>query len=55
MANPSPEFRRFDFWVGDWDLTSHSPVAGKDEWQIDPGTPTDHVEVVLDGCGLLQR
>jgi len=51
----APEFRRFDFWVGDWDLTSHSPVAGKDVWQVDPGAPTDHVELVLDGCGLLQR
>jgi len=49
------EHRQFDFWVGDWDLVSHSPVAGKDEWQVDAGTPTDHVEVVLDGCGLLQR
>ena len=49
------ELRQFDFWVGDWELTSHSPMPGKDEWQVDPGTPTDHVEVVLDGCGLLQR
>jgi hypothetical protein len=51
----APEFRQFDFWVGEWDLVSHSPVAGKDEWQVDAGTPTDHVEVVLGGCGLLQR
>ncbi|MEP7029132.1 MAG: hypothetical protein ABI960_11090 [Candidatus Eisenbacteria bacterium] len=50
-----PPFRQFDFWVGTWDLVSHSPVAGKDEWGVDPGTPVDHVEAVLDGCGLLQR
>lgn len=50
-----PAFRQFDFWLGTWDLTSHNPVAGKDEWRVDPSTPVDHVEAVLDGCGLLQR
>jgi len=51
----APEFRQFDFWIGDWDLVSLTPGAGKDRWDTVPGTPTDHVEVMLAGCALLQR
>jgi ketosteroid isomerase-like protein len=39
----SPEYRQFDFWIGDWDVFEH-----------DSGTSTAHVRVdgILGGCVL---
>jgi hypothetical protein len=38
----APEYRQFDFWIGDWEV--HNPkgqLAG-----------TNHIESIEDGCGL---
>jgi hypothetical protein len=40
-----PEFRRFDFWVGDWDVTTlDGKAVGKSS-----------VQRLLDGCALLEN
>jgi hypothetical protein len=43
-ACTAPEYRQFDFWIGDWDAFDAS----------DPKTSTAHVRVesILDGCVL---
>jgi hypothetical protein len=39
-----PEFRQFDFWKGEWDVTSQGKPAGR-----------SRVETILDGCALLEN
>jgi hypothetical protein len=39
-----PEFRQFDFWKGEWDVSSHGKPAGR-----------SRVEAILDGCVLLEN
>jgi hypothetical protein len=41
-----PEYRQFDFWLGDWDVLDFA-----DRTKI---VARVHVESVLDGCGLLE-
>jgi hypothetical protein len=43
-ACTGPEYRQFDFWLGDWDAFDTS----------DPGKPSAHIRVerILDGCVL---
>ena len=45
-ACAAPEYRQFDFWVGDWDAFDVS----------DPKTAVAHARVdrILDGCALLE-
>lgn len=40
----SPEFRQFDFWVGDWDVTVGGKPAG-----------TNSIQVILSDCVLLEN
>jgi hypothetical protein len=37
----APEYRQFDFWIGDWEVRSRGRVAG-----------TNRIEKIVDGCGL---
>ncbi len=37
----APEFRQFDFWIGEWEVTANGSVAG-----------TNDIRRVLDGCAL---
>jgi hypothetical protein len=39
----TPAHRQFDFWRGTWNVTQNGKVAG-----------TNRIEVVLDGCALLE-
>jgi hypothetical protein len=45
VACASPAHRQFDFWLGDWDVSTPQ------------GTPagTNHVERILDGCALQEH
>jgi hypothetical protein len=38
---PGPEYRQFDFWIGDWDVTADGKPAGR-----------NRVERILDGCAI---
>ena len=44
----APEFRQFDFWVGEWDVTPNGAP---------PGTlpSTSSIQVILEGCVLLEN
>jgi hypothetical protein len=37
----APEYRQFDFWIGDWEVRMRGKVAG-----------TNRIEKIVDGCGL---
>ncbi|HEX8137262.1 MAG TPA: tetratricopeptide repeat protein [Pyrinomonadaceae bacterium] len=39
-----PEYRQFDFWVGEWDVQNNGQKAG-----------TNRIERILDGCVLLEN
>ena len=39
-----PEFRQFDFWIGEWDVTAQDKPAGR-----------SRVEPILGGCVLLEN
>jgi hypothetical protein len=44
-----PEYRQFDFWLGEWDVTNvHAP---------DPARPPAHSHItrLLDGCAILEE
>jgi hypothetical protein len=40
----APEFRQFDFWIGDWTVTAGGRQAG-----------VNRIERVLDGCALAEH
>ena len=40
----SPEHRQFDFWLGEWDVTSHGTPAG-----------TNHINAIQGGCVLQEN
>jgi tetratricopeptide (TPR) repeat protein len=40
----APEYKQFDFWVGEWDVQSNGQQAG-----------TNKIERILDGCVLLEN
>jgi hypothetical protein len=40
----APEYRQFDFWIGDWEVYVGDKLAG-----------TNHVERILDGCVLMEN
>lgn len=39
-----PEYRQFDFWVGEWDVTALGQVAG-----------TSSIQSIVDGCVILEN
>lgn len=40
----APEYKQFDFWVGEWDVQNNGQKAG-----------TNRIERILDGCVLLEN
>ena len=40
----SPEFRQFDFWIGEWNVEANGKQAG-----------TSSVQLILDGCVLFEN
>lgn len=46
-----PEFRQFEFWVGEWELSW--PRSETSEGK--PGRGTNHIERDLDGCVIVER
>jgi hypothetical protein len=38
------DYRQFDFWIGDWEVTSNGQVAG-----------TNHIHPILGGCALQEN
>lgn len=53
----APEHRRFDFWVGEWDVTNRqrNPARPDDETLYETGTATDRVYTILDGCAVVEH
>jgi hypothetical protein len=48
-ACAAPEYRQFDFWDGDWDVTVHARASiDSDQWGDAKGT--QHVDSLLGGC-----
>jgi hypothetical protein len=43
-ACAAPEYRQFDFWAGDWNVTQNGKRAG-----------TNRIEKILGGCALLEH
>jgi uncharacterized protein (TIGR02246 family) len=50
-ACASPEFRQFDFWVGEWELSwpASETTGGK------PGRGTNRIERALDACVIVEH
>jgi hypothetical protein len=49
----SPEARQFDFWVGEWDLTSRMRTGpGEEDWA--EGKAYNTVKAVLNGCVIVE-
>src|SRR5262249_21303160 len=49
-----PEFRQFDFWIGDWDLVVRARSAPtSDQWGEAKGH--QHVESILAGCAIAEH
>ena len=44
-ACTAAEFHQFDFWVGDWEVTSPQGKAAG----------SNHIESVLDGCAISEQ
>jgi hypothetical protein len=43
-ACSSEEYRQFDFWIGEWDVTQNGKPAG-----------TNRITAILDGCVLMEQ
>lgn len=52
-----PEHRRFDFWIGEWDVSNRqlNPARPEDETLYETGTATSRVYAVLDGCAVVEH
>jgi hypothetical protein len=47
-ACSAPEFKQFDFWVGEWDAEGQSRVGNTDNWQT--GNHKNSIRKTFDGC-----
>src|SRR5690349_2272168 len=53
-ACAAPEYRQFDFWDGDWELTVKARAApDSDQWGEAQGH--QHVESILGGCATAEH
>ncbi len=52
-----PEHRKFDFWVGEWEVHNRqtNPATPDDTILYDTGTATAEVHPILDGCGIVEH
>lgn len=53
----APEHRRFDFWIGEWDVVNRqrNPARPADETLYETGTATNRVYAILDGCAVVEH
>jgi hypothetical protein len=49
----TPEGKRFDFWIGEWDLTWPAEQQGGKKGEI--GTGTNSISKILDGCIVQEK
>lgn len=50
----SPEAKQFDFWIGEWNLTSRMKTGpGENDWA--ESTASNRIEKTLDGCVILEN
>lgn len=53
-ACAAPQYRQFDFWIGDWDLVVHARTSPtSDQWADARGH--QRVEVILGGCAIAEH
>ncbi len=45
----APEFKQFDFWVGEWDLEGKTPVANRPN-EFTTGRHRNSIKKTFDGC-----
>lgn len=50
----APEFKQFDFWVGEWDLEGKSPVPNKPN-EFTTGRHKNTIVKTLDGCVIQEN
>ena len=49
----APEFRQFDFWLGEWNLTSRMRKSlGSDEWL--ESSARNSISIALDSCVIVE-
>jgi hypothetical protein len=46
----APEYRRFDFWIGEWRVTNQRPPAGRT-----PPPAKSRITRILSGCAILEE
>lgn len=50
------EVRRYDFWVGEWDVDNHNRAPSEPDGPLYPtGTATDRVYAILGGCAIVEH
>lgn len=50
----APEYRQFDFWLGDWDVVNRQRRPDGTTWGV-TGRATDKVYPVAGGCGIVEQ
>ena len=53
QACSDPQYREFDFWIGEWDLNNRYRVNDQVGWR-DIGSATNHVFPVAGGCAIVE-
>jgi hypothetical protein len=53
-ACAAPEYRQFDFWIGDWDLVVHARSSPTSEQWAD-ARGHQHVEAILGDCAIAEH
>lgn len=56
-ACATPEARRFDFWIGEWDVANRhrNPRQPADTTWYETGDAVDRVYPILDGCAIVEH
>lgn len=55
-ACDSPEARRYDFWIGEWDVENHNRDPAEFDGPLHPtGSATDRVHAILGGCAIVEH
>ncbi len=47
----APQFRQFDFWIGDWDLSWPASQSS----DMKPGHGSNHISAALDNCVIMEN
>lgn len=55
-ACDTPEQRRYDFWIGEWDVENHNRDPADPDGPLHPtGRATDRVYAILGGCAIVEH